>query len=254
MANKLSPDAQVPVLCYHRVLERGEPAPTPSMDFCTHTWSDQFARHLDIMADMQMTTINHEDLIDAMEGSRPLPPRPVMLDFDDNRMATFKTAWPLMREHGFVGTVFVITDLADGLELPHLGTRADFPAMGWRHLRELQAAGWAIGGHTRSHFWLKDLKEEKGLAEVEKEVAIGRQRTEAQMGRPIRSFAYPGGSYDEQVEGVVMGCFRTARLWHLEVPTAYVTPETDPYRLPSANINCATDITALTEWLGAAAR
>ncbi len=252
MTNRLNADSAIPVLCYHRVLEREQNAPEGSAHLgggYGHTWSDQFAEHLRVMVDLGMTAINHEVLIDALDGTKPLPPRPVLLDFDDNRLAIYRTAWPMMREHGFVGTVFAITDLADGLELPHMGARADFPPMGWKHLRELHEAGWAVGGHTQRHFWLEPLKAEKGVGEVEREVVLGRQRAEEQMGVPIRSFAYPGGSFDDEIEGIVMRTFSSARLWHLSLPTDYVTSETNRYRLPSVNINFETNIDALAGWL-----
>ena len=240
------------MLCYHRVLDRDQYAPEGSPQMgggYGHTWSDQFANHLRVMTKFGMTTITHENLIDAMNGEKQLPPHPVLIDFDDNRMAVYTTAWPMMRELGFTGTVFTITELADGCELEHMGSTADFPAMSWTELRKLQDAGWAIGGHTKSHYWLKELKKEKGLEEVEKEVAVGKRRTEEQMERPIRSFAYPGGSLDDDVERVVKQYFQSARGWHLELPVPYVMHATNRYQLPSANINWQTDLGALTDWL-----
>ncbi len=251
-AIKLKPDTRIPVLCYHRVLDRDQHAPEGSAQLgggYGHTWSDQFAEHLHVMTRFGMTAITHEDLIDVMDGKKQLPSHPVLIDFDDNRMAVYTTAWPMMRELGFAGTVFAITELADGCELEHMGSTAEFPAMSWTQLRDLQDVGWAIGGHTKSHYWLKELKEEKGLDEVENEVALGKKRTEEQMGRSIRSFAYPGGSFDDDVERVVKQYFQSARDWHLQLPVPYITHATNRYQLPSANINWQTDLGALADWL-----
>lgn len=56
-------------------------------------------------------------------------------------------------------------------------------------VRELDAAGVEIGGHTVSHAILARCAD----ADVEREIVEGRRRLESWIGRPVQTFAYPWG-------------------------------------------------------------
>ena len=243
---------QIPILCYHRVLLDGETPPPTASGYSGHVKVSQFRAHMKMLAHHQMQTITHDDLIDGLKGRKAFPTRPVMIDFDDNRMAAFQNARATMAESGFVGTVFVVSDLADGITHPHLGSLEDFPAMGWGELRTLMDSGWCVGGHTKSHRWLKELCESAGPAAVESELAEGTARTQEMLHANIRAFAYPAGSWSDEVETVVKRHFESARHWSLTLPADYVTPETDIHRLPCANVDDCTDTKALEQWIRSA--
>ena len=57
------------------------------------------------------------------------------------------------------------------------------------------------------------------------------------MGRRPVNFAYPVGSWDERVEGIVKEVFGTARLWSAFSEPVYNTRSTDRYRLEANNIS-----------------
>jgi len=261
---------RIPVLCYHRVLPEGQPSPPSSAGFVGHTGTVKFREQMAFLAANGMQAITHEDLIDGLNGRKELPARPVMIDFDDTRLAVLENAWPIMKEFGFAGTEFVISDVADHVELPHMGSLKDFPPMGWKELRTLMDDGWCMGGHTKSHFWLKEMCEEKGIEAVEHEVEAGKRRIEEMLNRPARAFAYPGGTSNDEVEQVVKRHFESARLWYLgaqeiervvernvesarmavsDLSVDYVTEDTDIYRIPCANISCRTEKDVFEKWI-----
>ncbi|MFC6591125.1 polysaccharide deacetylase family protein [Deinococcus lacus] len=69
-----------------------------------------------------------------------------VIQFDDGLASVYEFAFPALRELGVPGTVYIIWDQVGQ---PGFMTAAQ--------LRELQAAGWEIGHHTRSHAALPDL-------------------------------------------------------------------------------------------------
>jgi peptidoglycan/xylan/chitin deacetylase (PgdA/CDA1 family) len=61
--------------------------------------------------------------------------------------------------------------------------------MTWDMLREMAAAGMAVGGHTANHPVLARL----AAGEQGREVAECKRRLEAELGRPMTCFSYPDG-------------------------------------------------------------
>jgi peptidoglycan/xylan/chitin deacetylase (PgdA/CDA1 family) len=67
--------------------------------------------------------------------------------------------------------------------------------MSWEELATLAAAGWEIGGHTRTHPHLTELDD----ATLADELRASRVDCESNLGLPCRSFAYPYSDEDERV-------------------------------------------------------
>ncbi len=65
---------------------------------------------------------------------------PVVMTFDDGLESTYKIAYPIMKQYGIKGTVYVIPSL--------VGTSG---YMTLNQLTELHDAGWTIASHTWDH-------------------------------------------------------------------------------------------------------
>jgi peptidoglycan/xylan/chitin deacetylase (PgdA/CDA1 family) len=111
--------------------------------------------------------------------------------------------------------VDALAQLADsaGIDLPTRPTKAYAP-MSWNQLREAEAAGIEIGGHTMTHAYLPSL-DETGLR---LELDEAKQLVEAHLAAPLRTFAYPNGMPDDwspRVEEAVKAAgFKAAVLAH----------------------------------------
>lgn len=264
---------KIPILCYHRVLGPDDVKPltplTPT-GFVSHISIEQFTQQMDILVTNDMQTITYEDLIDARAGKKQLSERAIMIDFDDTRIVAYTNAWPIMKQRGFVGTVFVISNVADGID-SHMGPLKDFPGMTWKELKVLHDNGWCMGAHTKNHYWLNELYNEQGIEPVKDDILLGKQRMEEMLGIKTRIFAYPGGMYNDEIEKIVKDNFTANRIWfrdtdeiqqlivnnlHFDPANAcdfskfkYVTESTDIYRLPCANISCQTDQKEFENWI-----
>lgn len=125
-------------------------------------------------------TISVEQLVQAIQFGAQLPSRPILLTFDDGSETVYTDAYPIMQKYGFTGTAYIVYNFIGA------GSYMDKD-----QIRELYAAGWEIGSHSVSHH---DLTTRPG--KQEEEIVKSRQRLEAYLAVPVRSFAYPFGAYD----------------------------------------------------------
>ena len=232
---------KVPILTYHRVHSDDDPnmpAVNPA-GHCGHVTQTVFRRQMEALARRGFQTIRHAQIADWLYGRADLPSGPVVaLDFDDNRLNVFENAAPVMAEHGFTGTVWTISRLADG-GLPEYQR---YPWMNWDHLGKLRADGWEIGAHTASHFFgpalLRGTHGPDGLQRYVDELTECNQAIERRLGTRPKHFAYPGGEWNDEVEAVVVRFYETARHWVCDdVPYEPNTFGTNPYRLQAINVS-----------------
>jgi peptidoglycan/xylan/chitin deacetylase (PgdA/CDA1 family) len=74
-----------------------------------------------------------------------------------------------------------------GVKVP-VGTFDGMP-MNWDQVRQMEANGVAIGGHTRSHAILTRISVEQ----AKEEIVSSTSRLETEIGKPVLAFAYPNG-------------------------------------------------------------
>lgn len=195
-----------------------------------------FERQMSRLRQRGLRTITHAEIADWLLNGAPSPGPAVAIDFDDNRLNVFENAYPVMRELGLRGTVFVITDLADG---KRVFGKDDYPAMTWNHLAELRDAGWCIAPHTRRHLWLAGpQRAPRDEREAWDEMAISRQVVEDRLDVSAPYFAYPNGSCNGRVLEMAKQLFQTARLWHQSTQGPWPSnhADTDPHRLVGINV------------------
>jgi peptidoglycan/xylan/chitin deacetylase (PgdA/CDA1 family) len=130
------------------------------------------------------------------EGS--LPPRAVVITFDDGYRSTSK-AKPILDAAGFPATVFVVTGFVDSGEplfwhgLDSLDANERFP-LSWADLERLADDGWEIGSHTVTHPLLSNLDDRL----VTRELEVSRAAIERRLGE-CDTLAYPYGWPDNRI-------------------------------------------------------
>ena len=124
--------------------------------------------------------------------------------FDDAYDSVLELAKPILSSLGLPGTIFVVTDFADGdrplcwpgidhwLEGAH---NSELRGLSWSQLERLADAGWEIGSHTLSHPRLTQLDDDA----LRRELRKSRAACEGALRRPCRSLAYPYGDVDRRV-------------------------------------------------------
>jgi peptidoglycan/xylan/chitin deacetylase (PgdA/CDA1 family) len=113
-----------------------------------------------------------------------LPPKPVVLSFDDGYRPQFTYALPELRKHGWAG---LLNLKAEGSDLYESNVRA------------MLAAGWELAAHTIHHLDLTELDS----AQLREEVAGSRAILRREYGVPVDNFCYPSGRFDAAVIAAV---------------------------------------------------
>ena len=81
---------------------------------------------------------------------RQLPRRSVVITFDDGYKSFMQYAYPLLKQLGFTATLFVYTD--------YVGAGRN--ALNWDDLTKLDADGFQVEGHSKTH---SDLRRRRGI-------------------------------------------------------------------------------------------
>ncbi|MGK5637516.1 polysaccharide deacetylase family protein [Streptomyces sp. URMC 126] len=165
----------------------------------THALSvtpEAFAEQMRLLDASGFVPLTARELAGAWRDGRPLPPKPVLVTFDDGYEGVHRHALPVLRELGFRSTVFVSTGWLRGQH--DTGGALDL-MLTWDQLRELARAGAEVGGHSHTHPQLDQLPDE-GLAF---EIGRCREILTGELGRPPVSFAYPYGYSSRRVREAV---------------------------------------------------
>jgi peptidoglycan/xylan/chitin deacetylase (PgdA/CDA1 family) len=99
------------VLTFHRVVPAGSEV-APGLHSATPAGLDELLARLV----RRHAVIGMRDLLDRMDGRAALPPRSVLLTFDDAYIDFATHAWPVLRAHGLPATLFVPTAYPDAPE------------------------------------------------------------------------------------------------------------------------------------------
>jgi peptidoglycan/xylan/chitin deacetylase (PgdA/CDA1 family) len=161
----------VPILLYHHIAV----SPINSQYYVP---PDKFEDQLRLLRDWGYTTISTQILAKAITEGAPLPPKPIIISFDDGDRSVYENGFPLMQKYGFTGAFYLVSN--------YLNTDGFVTTM---QVKEMAAAGWEIGSHGISHLDLTTLDS----ATQRKEIVESRKRLEAELGVPVLTIAYPFG-------------------------------------------------------------
>jgi peptidoglycan/xylan/chitin deacetylase (PgdA/CDA1 family) len=165
-----------PILLYHHIAENGE-------HNRYYVSPENFRLQMQALHDWGYSSITPAALVDVLMHGGILPPRPVVITFDDGNLDVYTTAFPMMQELGFVGAFYIVGN--------RLGADGYVNAA---QLQEMIAAGWEIGSHSMTH---ADLT--RDLSTTREEILQSRLLLERALGIPVRILAYPFGLVDEYI-------------------------------------------------------
>ncbi len=177
-----------PVLMYHYVSVPPPDADKYRLDLSVSP--DNFRAQMDYLAATGYHPVRLTELADYLEFGAPLPDRPIVLTFDDGYTDNYANAFPVLKDHKFVATFFVIVDAVEENRWGY---------MNWSQLDEMSKEGMEIGSHTLDH---PDLQG-KSRAYQTKEIADSRQLITTRLGVPVVSFSYPAGKYDATTQAIL---------------------------------------------------
>lgn len=177
----------VPIVVYHLV-RPVRPRDTPA----TKEYSvdpQVFDDEMQYVHDAGYSVVSFASLEDYFDDGTPLPPRPVIISFDDGYEDQYANALPELEKLHFNATFFIPTD--------YIGGRG---RLTWDQVRQIAAAGMTIGAHSRSH---PDLAKIADVEVLWNEIYGSKRIIEYEIGTTTDEFAYPYGAYDPLVVQLV---------------------------------------------------
>ena len=160
----------IPILLYHHV----EQVPYFSR---YRVPPERFEQQMKLLHDWEYTTISTEMLVQAITKGAKLPPRPILITFDDGDVDVYKNAFPIMQKYGFTGVFYLV---ANYVGQPNY--------ISVTQVREMVDAGWEIGSHSLNHIDLTISPERQRAEVVESKIEL-----EKLLDVPVSTFAYPYG-------------------------------------------------------------
>ncbi len=213
----------VPILMYHVVAAPPPGAPFPGL----YVTRQQFDAQVRWLARHGYRAVTLRQVYDDWRGIAGLPPRPVVLSFDDGYRSDYTHALPALRALHWPGV----------LNLEVANTR---PVWGLRRglVRALVHAGWEVDAHTVTHPDLTTLDPRR----LWYEVAGSRRLLQREFHVPVDFFAYPAGRYDA---AVVRAVRRAGYLGATTTDEGVATPSEGLYTLDRLRVEGASSLAAL---------
>src|SRR5262249_46825099 len=140
---------------YHVMANPYRGAPNPSLYVSRH----EFVAQMRWLAAHGYRAVKLKQVYDAWHGRATLPPRPIVVSFDDGYRSQYTNALPVLRSHRWPGVLNL--EVADTTK--SWGARP-------RMVRAMIRAGWEVDAHTLTHPDLTTLD----AAELHRQVAGSR--------------------------------------------------------------------------------
>jgi peptidoglycan/xylan/chitin deacetylase (PgdA/CDA1 family) len=170
----------VPILEYHVLGEPEGEVPYPEL----YVSRPDFRHQLEWLDGHGYQAVTLEQVEDAWFEGGTLPPKPVVLSFDDGYRPQYTFALPQLRKHGWAG---VLNLKAEGSDLYESNVKA------------MIKAGWELAAHTINHSDLTTLD----AAALKEEVAGAGEILRREYGVPVKNFCYPAGRFNDTVIAAV---------------------------------------------------
>jgi peptidoglycan/xylan/chitin deacetylase (PgdA/CDA1 family) len=174
----------VPILSYHRFEpDKSRLVVTPQA----------FAAQMAYLKAHDYRVIPLTDLIDFLQGHKPLPRRAVVITIDDGFKSAYTIAYPILQHYGFPATIFVYSDF--------IGSAG---GLSWQEMRDMVASHLIdIQPHSKSHMNLgliEPTEDDATSAQwVEREIHFPARQIQQHLKLPIHTFAYPYGDTNDFV-------------------------------------------------------
>jgi peptidoglycan/xylan/chitin deacetylase (PgdA/CDA1 family) len=224
---------QVQILMYHRVGHFPGRVKAHGALYC-HL--PRFRAQMKMFRLLGYSVLSLDDAAAGLRGEIALPPRPLVLTFDDAYVDFLANAAPVLKAHGYPATVYAVSGLIGTTSSWDAGVGPEpAPLMNAAQLREVQDLGFTIGSHSKRHLRLAQQDD----ACIAAETRDSKTALEDLLGRRVDHFCYPYGSHDLRAvqaaaaAGYVTGttCVRAA-----------ATPAEDLLALPRKAVSRGDDV------------
>lgn len=178
------------ILQYHHVSDSTPPSTSVS--------PQQFARHLQLIADEGFQVVPLETLLDALHQQQDLPDKLLAITFDDGYQDIFDNAYPQLKKRGWPFSVFISPK----------PIKDHYPdTMGWHTLQEMTRHGGRIFNHSESHNHLIYTAPQETDAQwqmrTREDIQSAQTSIESYFPGTPKILAYPYGEYNNALKALL---------------------------------------------------
>lgn len=178
----------VPVLLYHHILEDGEKNTAKWMGNEITIATSEFRRHLQMIKDGGYNVATVDEVVAYVRGEILLPPKTIILTFDDGYKSNTYYAAPILKEFGYQATMFSIMVFYD------YEYEGYFDSDRLQHVTRNDLAPYADVLDQQCHTWSNhNHLSQQSYNQVYNDLML------SQNCEKYDYFAYPYGDYDSEV-------------------------------------------------------
>ncbi len=165
------------------------------------------------------TAVTVHEALNHWQKGTPLPPKPIILTFDDGYRSAYTEAFPILKEFKFKATLYLHT------------AKINTPA-GLTHemIKEMSRYGLEIGSHSLTHPDLTKISS----ARLCNEILLSKKELEKITGKEVTTFCYPAGRVNMRVKEEVR---KAGYLGAVTTKYGPATIQENPYSLSRIRIN-----------------
>ncbi|MNU60151.1 Poly-beta-1,6-N-acetyl-D-glucosamine N-deacetylase precursor [compost metagenome] len=174
--NRAAGPSPVPILLYHSV--SGDKS-NPLMIEPT-----RFEEQMNYLKNEGYHTITFKELQEGWYNGRALPPKPIIITFDDGYEDNYTAAYPILLKTGMKATIFAVT-----------GSIGSPGRLTWNQLHTMESSGLIdTQSHTVTHTNLTKVSDKEKM----KELVDSKNEILHKLGHSADVLAYPYGFYDRR--------------------------------------------------------
>jgi peptidoglycan/xylan/chitin deacetylase (PgdA/CDA1 family) len=166
----------VPILEYHAIQPPVAATPYPDL----FVPQSDFERQMAWLDDHGYEAVTLRQVEAAWDGGGKLPPKPVVVSFDDGYRSQYVAGFLVLQRYHWPGVIDLIAG-SQGDDLPTVD------------VKRMLAAGWELASHTVNHVDVSTLDSSQLAAEI----AGSKRQLERRFGVQVDDFSYPDGHYDQ---------------------------------------------------------
>lgn len=258
-AGAVKEPVEVPILGYHHLVVSG-PLSTKS----TMT-TYKFERDMRDLKRNGYNAITFRDLYNFTTNAAPLPPKPIMITFDDGYSSNYELAYPILKKHKMKATIFVI-GWCVGEEAKPVPYKPHISHFNWKQAKEMadsglieieshtfdlhEIGGLSSGTNKPCGYGAGRLRFESDFSYIKRitaDFSLSEELIRKKMNQTPMAIAYPFGKYDIMTELVSREFFKGTLTVKPGI-RAYSTPK-DLYAMPRILINEKVNvISAIDNW------
>lgn len=219
----------VPILMYHKV----------SPNFFKSNLRvnpEEFEKQIKYLKEQDFSSLSFEDFILWRKGERPLPPKSVIITFDDGYEDNYLYAYPVLKKYGFSATIFLIVGkLGEEIRWEREKRRPEAKLLSWDKIKEMKENGMDFGSHTMLHPNLTKVPRKQAKWEMRKSKRI----IEENINQKAVVFSYPFGKHNKKVRQLVR---KNKYLCAVSTKPGWASKKSNIYSLPRLRITGYTSL------------